>query len=72
MRVLYLHGFASSPRSTKAEYFGDRLRPYGVELECPDFNLPDFSTLTSRACSDLDLDRSGNEADPTETTIGWR
>ncbi len=46
MRVLYLHGFASSARSTKAAYFADRFRPHGVTLECPDFNEPDFATLT--------------------------
>jgi uncharacterized protein len=44
--VLYLHGFASSARSTKAGYFAERLREYGVTLRCPDFNAPDFSTLT--------------------------
>jgi pimeloyl-ACP methyl ester carboxylesterase len=44
--VLYLHGFASSPESTKAKYFGDRLARHGVEFDCPDFNEPDFRTLT--------------------------
>ncbi len=46
MRALYLHGFASSSKSTKAGYFADRLRAHGVELECPDFNEPDFQTMT--------------------------
>lgn len=44
--ILYLHGFASSPDSTKARYFGDRLLEHGVKLVCPDLNQPDFSTLT--------------------------
>jgi uncharacterized protein len=44
--VLYLHGFASSAQSTKAAYFADRLREHGVSLICPDFNEPDFATLT--------------------------
>ena len=44
--VLYLHGFASSPDSTKARYFGERLGAHGVTLATPDFNEPDFSTLT--------------------------
>jgi len=44
--VLYLHGFASSPESTKARFFGERLAPYGVALSAPDFNEPDFRTLT--------------------------
>jgi pimeloyl-ACP methyl ester carboxylesterase len=46
MRALYLHGFASSSKSTKAGYFADCLRSCGVELECPDFNEPDFQTMT--------------------------
>jgi pimeloyl-ACP methyl ester carboxylesterase len=44
--VFYLHGFASSPKSTKVGYFTDRLREHGIEVHCPDFNQPDFATLT--------------------------
>ena len=44
--VLYLHGFASSARSTKATFFGDRLARLGIPLLCPDFNEPDFENLT--------------------------
>jgi uncharacterized protein len=46
MQVYYLHGFASSARSSKASYFGARLREQGVDVQTPDLNLPDFSTLT--------------------------
>lgn len=46
MQVVYLHGFASSASSTKARYFATRLREYGVPLQTPDLNEPDFSTLT--------------------------
>jgi len=45
-RVLYLHGFASGPQSTKAGYFAERFRGHGVPFVCPDFNAPDFSGLT--------------------------
>jgi pimeloyl-ACP methyl ester carboxylesterase len=44
--VFYLHGFASSPNSTKVGYFSDRLHEHGLGVRCPDFNQPDFSTLT--------------------------
>ena len=44
--MFYLHGFASSPKSTKVGYFSERLREHGIEIQCPDFNEPDFSTLT--------------------------
>jgi pimeloyl-ACP methyl ester carboxylesterase len=46
MHALYLHGFASSPHSSKARFFADRLAAAGVTLACPDLNDPDFSTLT--------------------------
>jgi uncharacterized protein len=46
MRVVYLHGFASSARSTKATFFAEKLAAKGVEMSVPDLNQPDFSTLT--------------------------
>lgn len=46
MHVLYLHGFASSAKSTKAGFFAAKLRGRGIDLHTPDFNEPDFSTLT--------------------------
>ena len=46
MHVFYLHGFASSARSTKAGFFAAKLRERGLALHTPDFNDPDFSTLT--------------------------
>jgi uncharacterized protein len=46
MRVFYLHGFASSARSSKAAFFEAKLAGRGVVLERPDLNEPDFSTLT--------------------------
>jgi pimeloyl-ACP methyl ester carboxylesterase len=44
--ILYLHGFGSSARSSKATFFASRLAAAGVELVTPDFNEPDFSTIT--------------------------
>jgi len=44
--IVYLHGFTSSPSSTKVRYFTERLRAHGVTLVCPDLNEPDFRTLT--------------------------
>jgi pimeloyl-ACP methyl ester carboxylesterase len=41
-----LHGFASSPRSSKARFLTERLATRGLSLHCPDFNEPDFSTIT--------------------------
>ncbi len=45
-RVLYLHGFASSPGSSKAAFFANKLAGRDIPFEAPDLNAPDFSTLT--------------------------
>lgn len=53
--IFYLHGFASSAKSTKAAYLAERFQEYGLPLRCPDFNLPDFATLTlTRMLAQLD------------------
>jgi pimeloyl-ACP methyl ester carboxylesterase len=44
--VIYLHGFTSSPRSSKATRFARELAARGVGFSCPDFNEPSFETLT--------------------------
>ena len=46
VNVFYLHGFASSPASTKVGYFTDRFGEHGIDLRCPDLNQPDFATMT--------------------------
>ena len=43
---IYLHGFASSPQSAKAEYLSDRFSELGINLKLPDLNQGDFSHLT--------------------------
>jgi len=47
VHLIYLHGFASSPASSKARFLDDRLAAVGRTLHCPDLNAPDFSTLTT-------------------------
>lgn len=44
--VIYLHGFASSPGSSKAMRFARELDALGVGFSCPDLNEPAFETLT--------------------------
>lgn len=46
MTPIYLHGFASSAQSTKGQYLAARFREHGITLQTPDFNEPEFSTLT--------------------------
>ena len=44
--AIYLHGFASSPASSKAIRVGRELEARGVRFVCPDLNEPAFETLT--------------------------
>lgn len=46
MRYVYLHGFASSPQSRKAQYFRERFAERGVTLEIPALDEGDFERLT--------------------------
>ena len=46
MRYVYLHGFASGPRSRKAVAFQSALAKKGVTLEVPDLAQGDFEHLT--------------------------
>jgi pimeloyl-ACP methyl ester carboxylesterase len=71
--VLYLHGFASSPQSTKARYFSDRLARHGVPLVTPDFNAPDFATLTMSRMLDQvarDIESIGGRATLMGSSLG--
>jgi len=45
-RILYLHGFASSPGSSKAQFFAARLRTAGALVDIPDLAAGDFEHLT--------------------------
>lgn len=45
-RVVYLHGFASSPKSSKAQFFKQRLNEQGVEVEIPRLDGGNFEALT--------------------------
>lgn len=44
-RVLYLHGFASSPDGRKATAVRTLLNGSGIEIVAPDLNLPSFREL---------------------------
>jgi pimeloyl-ACP methyl ester carboxylesterase len=60
--AIYLHGFASSPESSKAIRMSEALAPLGIATRIPDLNLPEFRSLTvtrmidqARALIDGDL-----------------
>lgn len=45
-RIIYLHGFASSPMSKKALFFEARFAERGISIEVPDLAEGDFEHLT--------------------------
>ena len=46
MRIVYLHGFASSPQSSKAQFFGRKFREAGVPFAAPELDRGQFEKLT--------------------------
>lgn len=46
LNYIYLHGFASSPNSIKAEYIYTQFQNYQIPLIIPDLNGGNFSQLT--------------------------
>ena len=52
---IYLHGFASSPKSSKAEFFVNEFKKYDIEVLVPNLNQNDFYNfeLSSRQMLDL-------------------
>jgi hypothetical protein len=45
-RIIYLHGFASGPGSSKAKYFAENCRALGLNIVIPDLNEPSFASMT--------------------------
>ena len=45
-QYIYLHGFASSPQSQKAQAFKQQFDQLGLPLQIPDLNQGDFSRLS--------------------------
>ena len=46
MRIVYLHGFASSPQSSKARFFAERFGELGVPFTAPELDEGNFEGLT--------------------------
>lgn len=69
MNYLYLHGFASSPQSTKAKYMQQKFAELGLTLHVSDLNLTDFSTVTLSEQLDY-LDRTYLQDNQEITVIG--
>jgi pimeloyl-ACP methyl ester carboxylesterase len=46
MNLIYLHGFASGPQSTKAQFFRSRFAELRVRMQIPDLSEGNFERLT--------------------------
>jgi len=60
-RILYLHGFASSPASSKARFFRERLTRAGFAVEVPDLAAGNFAGLTITGQLDVIADAAAGE-----------
>jgi uncharacterized protein len=68
--LIYLHGFASSPSSSKARWMAARAEEAGWGFACPDLNQPSFDTLAvSRMLGQVD-DLLGSIAPGPVTLVG--
>ncbi|ARV60886.1 esterase [Nostocales cyanobacterium HT-58-2] len=63
---IYLHGFASSPNSAKAQYIRTCFAQANIKLKIPDLNAGDFSQLTiTRQLSQIASEFSDNSTPVT-------
>lgn len=64
---IYLHGFASSPQSKKAQYLHACFKEIGISLNIIDLNAGDFSHLT--LTKQIELAKSAFPSDNSPVTI---
>jgi pimeloyl-ACP methyl ester carboxylesterase len=66
MRYLYLHGFASGPKSTKGVAFEQHFAPKGIRIERIDLRVPSFEHLRLSAM----IEKVRSELDDHTVLIG--
>ena len=62
MKVIYLHGFASSPASSKARFFSNKFKEAGFDVDVPTLDGGDFRNLTITSQLDI-LERAAAGSD---------
>lgn len=67
-RVLYFHGFASSPHGRKVDRLRAMLEPEGFEITAPDLNVPSFRHLDFDAMAALARDSA--RTNPPDVIVG--
>src|SRR4026208_521676 len=68
--LIYLHGFASSARSTKATAFAARAAEAGWSFDCPDLNQPQFESLPITRMIDQAADAVAVSPAPLAALVG--
>jgi len=69
--VIYLHGFASSPASSKARFFQELLERSGATVSIPDLADGDFEGLTiTRQINVVDRIAAGRRVDLMGSSLG--
>jgi|SRR5665213_528609 len=53
MNIVYLHGFASSPQSGKAQFFNAKFEALGIPIAIPQLDQGDFEHLTISGMLDV-------------------
>ena len=53
MQIVYLHGFASSPQSSKAQFFRHKFEALGIPISIPELDQRDFEHLTVSGMLDV-------------------
>lgn len=64
LRILYLHGFASGPESTKGRAVAARFAELGVAVERLDLRVPSFERLRTSAMIDVVRHALGEDGAP--------
>jgi len=67
-RIVYCHGFSSSPSGRKATALRALLEPEGLEFVAPDLNAPSFERLSWTAMVEVAV--TAMDAAPTDVIVG--
>ena len=71
MRIIYLHGFASGPSSSKAQFFRAKFAEHGIAIEIPQLDQGHFEALTiTGQLSVIDRTVGGDDAILMGSSLG--